>query len=799
MRALFRDVRFGLRSLCRQPGLSAAVVAMLALGIGINAATFAVVDAALFKGFRGVHQNGRLVRIGTNRDYIYAPDVAEWRRAPSFEDIALVRGVFHTLAEPGNAPDTAFTTEVTANTFRLLGVAPILGRDFTPEDAAPDAAPVLILRYDAWVRRFAADPRAIGRSIRVDGVATTIVGVMPDGFAFPAEQELWTPLVPTAAARRRDIGYARFAYGRLAASATLAGARAELETIGARLADAYPATNRGLTPVVSGFDDWFVGPRVRDLYWNLWGAVGCVLLLVSVNAGNLLVLRVLGRSHELAVRLALGANRWQLVRQTLIEGLVLATAGGVAGWWLATLGVRAVVAAQAGAGVLDVRIDRSVLAYVWGISAATGLIAALATVTYVTTVRARSAARGTSRTAAGGRGGVRLVEAFVALELALAVVLLGSAAVSIRHFAAVASAPVGVDTTHVLTASLYLPPERYPDDRRDTFYRDLGTRLAALPGVRSVAFGAVAPTDRTPFAAIELADAPEPPDRRPLAGTCVVSPGYFRTLGAAIETGRDVAATDRRDSEPVAVVNRRFADLYWHGQTAVGMRIRLSTGAPGAPAGAWRTVVGVVSNIVQNDRRRQTVEPLVYVPYAQQPQPNMFAFVRSVVPPATLVQTVRREVYALNPALPVPALSPLETRLARATLLERNTTALLAAFAVMALLLGATGVYAVVSHAVGRRRREIGVRMAVGATAGHVVRLVAGGGLRAAALGVPSGVVLAVAANRLWSAPLPSPSPPDLLAVGAGAALLALAVLVGCWRPARRAAQVDPAVVLKSE
>ena len=270
--AYTQDALWAVRSLRRRPMFTAAVALMLGVGIGLNAAIFTVVDAALFKGFRHVQRNDRLVRVSTTRDVIYYPDFEEWRaQSHSLADLALVRGVFHTLQAGDDGPQTVFTTEVSANTFRLLGVAPAVGRDFRPEDAQPGANPVVVLRHDVWARLFQRAGDVVGRRIPLDGVPTTVIGVMPEGFSFPAEQEIWTPLIPTAAAAARETPYARYAYGRLGDGASLEAARTELRTIGDRLARAFPATNQFVAPTVSGFDDWFVGRESRALYLGVWG------------------------------------------------------------------------------------------------------------------------------------------------------------------------------------------------------------------------------------------------------------------------------------------------------------------------------------------------------------------------------------------------------------------------------------------------------------------------------------------------------------------------------------------------
>ncbi len=800
--SLVQDVRWGLRGLRTRPGFTFVAVSMLAIGIGINGAVFTIVNAALFKGFRHVQRNDQIVQVGTTRDLIYYPDFVEWReQVTSFDDLALVRGYFHTLNTGRDDPETAFTTEITTNMFGLLGVTPWLGRDFLPGDAEPGAEPVAILRHDLWVRRFGADPNVIGRSVRVDGVPTTIVGVMPEGFSFPAEQELWTPLVPTAAALRRETGYARYAYARLAEGVRLDTARAELETVGRRLEQAYPGTNQNMVPVLSGFDEWFVGAAARTLYKGLWGAVGCVLLIVCVNVANLLVLQAIGQSHEMAVRLALGAGRWRVVRQFVIESLLLSSLGGVIGWWLAHVGVRVFTLAQAASAVLALEIDRSVIVYLSAISAATGLAAGLATATHLTKLSAGGVSIAANQTVAGGRGGTRLSYVFVGVEMALAIMLLAGAGVTIRSLVRVLTANVGVKAAKVLTASLYLPPERYTSsEARLAFYRDLGDRLAALPGVESVAFGAMAPTERTPRVAFELADTPALDERtRPTTAMCVISPGYFSVLGASIVAGRDIQSSDRAPDAPIVLVNQRFADRQWPGQSPLGKRLRLFSASPGAPPTPWLTVVGIASNIVQNDRTRQAFEPTLYVLYAQQPQPNMFAFARSRVPPGSLATAVRREVYAMDPQLSVPAVWPLDTRLDRAYAIERNTTVLFGGFAIVALVLAAVGLYGVVAHGVSRRTREIGIRLAVGATRRDILALFLGSGLSAVGGGLLVGLAMSVAVNQLLKSQLAGVSPADPLALVAASVVLVVAAGLGGWVPARRAADVDPVVALKPD
>lgn len=797
---LVDDCRWAIRNLARRPTQTMVTVIMLAVGIGANGAVFAVVDAALFKGFAFVHENERLVQISTNRNSIYVPDVLEWRaQTRTLQDIALVRGVFHTLNDQRDVPDTVFTTEVTPNTFRLLGVAPRVGRDFVDADSVPGAEPVVILRHALWQRKFGADPAVVGRSIRLDGVPTTVIGVMADGFTFPADQDLWSPLIPTAAALRRDTTYARYAYGRLAEGSSIDAARKELEDVGQRLAQAYPSTNQDLRPVVSPFDEWFVGRDARRLYVGVWSAVGCVLLIACANVAGLLVLQAMGRSHEMAVRLALGANRWRLVRQFVVEGLVLSSLGGLVGLWISHVTLT-LFRLTPNTSLLDVQVDEWTLGYLAAITVITGVTAGVSTAAFLTRLHAAGLTGQTTRSVTGSRTGTRVLDALVSVEMALAVLLLIGAGVMIRSVRQVTTADIGVATEGVWTAGLYLPPDRYPGaDARLAFFRDLADRVTALPGIEAVGFGAVAPTEVVPRMVYVL---PEqgPVSPAPTVATCVISPGYVRTLRASMLAGRDFTDADRSAAAPVALVNQRFVDTHWPGQSAIGKSLHLHATTAPATGGPWVTVVGVTSNIGQDDRTRQSFEPMVYLPYAQQPQANMFLFTRSRNPDdATIAGALRAAVYARDPNLPVPALWPLHERLGRAFAVERQTTAVLGGFAAIALALASVGLYTVVAHAVRRRSREIGVRIALGATPGAVVAWVAARAVRPLAVGIVAGGCLALIATRLVASQLVGVSPTDPLTIAGALAALGGATTLGCWLPARRAARTDPATTLRME
>lgn len=796
---IVEDVRYAIRNLSRRPAQTAMAVLMLAVGIGANGIVFAIVNAALFKGFAFVHDNASLVQIGTTRNSIYAPDFLEWRaQSRTLQDIALVRGVFHTVNDQQDALEAVFTTEVTANTFRMLSVAPQVGRDFVESDGVPGAEPVVILRNSFWQRRFAGDPAVVGRTIRLDGVPTTIIAVMPDGFTFPSDQDLWTPLIPTAAAMRRDTSYARYAYGRVADGSTVAAVQQELDAIGARLAQAFPVTNRDVRPVATAFDEWFIGRNVRTLYVALWGAVGCVLLIVCANLAGLLMLQAIKRSHEMAIRLALGADRWRLVTQFAVEGLVLSSLGGLLGLWIAKAGL-ALVRQNASISVLDVHVDAWTLGYLALITVVTGVTAGTSTAAYLTKLHAAEASRQTTRSVTGSRTGSRLLNALVSVETALAVLLLFGAGIMIRSVRQVTAANIGVATDGVWTAGLYLPPDRYPlAEVRVAFFQDLADRVAALPGIDAVGFGAVAPTDAVPRMIYTQSGQASPSPAQTVA-TCVISPGYLRTLGVAVRAGRDFTDADSSTSTPVALVNQRFVDTHWPGESGIGKRLQLKAeNAPG-PDGPSVEIIGVTANIVQNDRTRQSFEPVVYLPYAQNPQPNMFLFTRTHNPDANIAAALRAVVYARDPNLPVPALWPLSERLARAYAVERQTTATLAGFASVALALAAIGLYTVVAHVVDRRTREIGIRIALGATRRAVVKGIAAHAVRPLAVGLVVGSGLALVAARFVASQLVGVSPADPLTIFTAFVVLCGATAAGCYLPARRASRIDPAIALRVE
>ncbi len=808
------DVRYALRQFRRNPAFTAVAVTMLALGIGINTAVFTLANTVLFKGFPFIDRNDRVLYIHTpNPMHPDAPegyssyaDFQDWRAlAKSFDGMAFVSGSLITLSDGRGFPENYAGSQVSASTFHVLRQTPLIGRDFAPADERPGADPVVIVSYQLWTQRFGKDPALVGRTVRLNGVQTTVIGVMAEGFSFPYNEVLWMPATVTAEFQQRQARRLWLVFGRLSEGATLASARAELETIGQALAEAYPQTNHGVRPVVQSYNEFWVGSRATMIYTCLLGAVGCVLLIACANVANLLLARAMVRSREISVRMALGAGRSRIVRQLLIENVMLSTMGGGLGWWLARWGVGAPIyklAAFTTFGTpawFDFTMDFRVLGYLVAVSMATGLLFGLAPALRLSKLDLNGALKDGGHGAAGGSRHARLSALLVVGEMALAMVLLGGAGVMMRSFLHIYSADIGAGMEHILTASMRLPVDRYRDAESWVAFFDRATaRTKMIPGVESVTLASALPTlfsFKLPF---ELNGAPPGDEQhRPTLSALVVGSGYFHTLGATLLSGRDFADTDASSSAPVAIVNTRFANMWWPGQDPRGKRLRVFNGTT---PDAWRTVVGVVSNIVQDDRTRQTFEPLVYMPYRQRPAAGMIVIARASIPPANLGMTLRRELQTLDSDLPIGGPFTLAEAIGPWNYgLNGSMAVLFGLLAMVALLLASIGLYAVIAHMVSQRTQEIGIRVAIGATARDILRLVYVQGMVPLGIGLTIGVCSSLAINRVLSSALVQVSPTDPLTLVVSSVTLLVFGTLGCWLPARRAIRVDPLLALRHQ
>jgi predicted permease len=819
-----QDIRYALRGFRKNPGFTIVAVVMLALGIGINTTVFTVTNAMLFSGYPRLDPNGRILYIGTQNKNtgrgggISYLDFQYWRtHSKSFVDMAIVTnaGLRIRFADRSDdLPDNDDATELSTNTFRMLGQSPILGRDFDSSDEVPSAPPVTILNYRFWATRYGKNPGVLGQFVRINDVPTLVIGVMGPDFEFPHHRvDMWLPLSPGRPPLGAAIGTTteifqsrrlRFngatVFGRLADGYTVQQARAEMDALANQLTAAYPETNQDLGARVRTFRET-IGPDADLTYTAMWGAVGFVLLIVCANLANLMLSRAVGRTREVSLRIALGAGRWRIVRQLLIESVMLSIFGAAIGLVVAIWGVRAYerIAVPPTSYVHWVYpMDYRVFAYLLSITVLTGVCFGLAPALRVSKLDLNTTLKEGARGSTGGRRGKYLSSVLVITEMALAVVLLAGAGVMIRSFINIYRANRGMEVDKILTADVRLPAERYPNrEAKLAFFDKLKNTLEGVPGVESVAF-----TDGLPgaFAApvsFETGDAPSVDEKNRASGSMVaISPEYFRTLGAALLSGRAVTETDGASGNPIALVNERLARATWPGIDPIGKRLRLFEG--NAPD-SWRTVVGVVSNIVQNDATGQRFDPIVYVPVTQRPSLAGIVLARTSVPPGSIGNAFRRTIQQTDPNLVIYSWGTLSDSLSFRYWNNGLNTGLFLIFAAIGLTLAAFGLYAVIAHSVRQHTQEIGVRIAMGATGANIMKMVFKLGMLPVGIGLMLGLPASFGVNSLLRSQLAGVSPSDPLALLSATAVLVFTAVLGCWIPAYRATHVDPVVALRHE
>jgi putative ABC transport system permease protein len=574
------DLRFALRGLRHERAFTITAITILALAIGLNVTVFAVMNTMLFRGFPLVKKNDGLVymqeRYPSGLCCVSYPDFEDWRsQARSFEGMAFIVGRSITLSDGGGErPVDMSPLTVSVNAFALLGVPPLLGRDFVAADEKPGAPPVAILNYRFWEGRFDRRPDIVGHIVRIDHAPATVIGVMPEGFDFPTRQNLWMPLAHTAERQQRaPEGF--MAFGRLVEGATIAGARAELETINRRLAASYPATNRDVVPTVSTYSQIFIGPDAPVVYGSLLTAAWFVWLIACANLTNLTLARTLGRSREFSTRIALGAGAWRMVRQILTESVLLAGAGGALGWWIATWSVRTWAAATASRfQILDYAMDGGTLAYLIAISIAAALLCGLAPISRVLQLDMNGTLKGDARGATQGRRGKYLSAALVAGQMALAIVLLAGAGVLVRSLLTVVHAESGVRSPeNVLVGSITLPSDKYPSPATRLGYFDrLVAQLRTISGLEAESVSSTIPVNGVAVRTFEIEGGPSPLDGGESVQFLTAGSDYFRVVGASAISGRDFNDGDQMTALPVAIVNQAFAATFWPGEQPLGKR-----------------------------------------------------------------------------------------------------------------------------------------------------------------------------------------------------------------------------------
>jgi putative ABC transport system permease protein len=818
---VLRELRLSVRSLLRHPGFTAVAVITLMLAIGVNTTIFSVVNAVLLKAlpFRDPQQLVSVHQIAGHGDLpgIAAYQYLAWKeKGASFEDLAAFTDDNINLTGDGE-PERIPYAQVTASLFSTLGVQPVRGRFFLPEEDKPGATHVVIISEAFWQRRYGRDEKILQQTLTLDNKPHLIVGVMPNGFRFPGEFDIWLPLaLDPYKETHGDFFRLVEVVGRLKPNATLAGAQSELGLISRRssqeasqdASQEASQSERGKEPLpqaavaVAPLHNQLVA-GVRATVLVLWGAVGLVMLLACVNVASLMVSRTFARQRELAVRAAVGARRWQLIRQLLTESVVIGISGGALGLLIAVWGTRAIatlVPKGFTTSVYDlnnIRLDWRVFAFTFGLSVLTGIVFGLAPALTASKPDLIQALRNSQ-----SRGlmsfGLRSFRGWLVVsELALAVVLLLAAGLLVRSFNKLLAIDLGFDRANVLTARISLPRSAYKEPvQTQAFYDNLLQRLQSTPGVQSA--GMINHTPLSGFGIIVFMGIEgHQPDRKtdPAVGVGMVSPEYFQTLRIPLLSGRHFDARDDADHQKVAIVNQAFASRFVADGKPLGKRV--SFGCEESE-GFCRTIVGVVGNIRQ-ESITDAVTPEMYVPFTQDSMNGMTVMVRTTSDPLSLARTLRSEVLSIDKNQPIHDVKTLAQRVDEAVAVSRSLMLLFSAFAVLALILGAVGIYGIVSYSVTQRTHEIGIRMALGARAANVLSLIMRNGLVLVLTGILIGVGGALMLTRFLVTLLFGVTPTDRGTFVVVSLIFFVIATLASVIPALRATRVDPLIALRHE
>jgi len=803
------DLRFALRQLRKSPGFTLIAVLTLALGIGANTAIFSVIYAVLLRPLP--YPEGNRIMIVTESDAnqpeisVAFPDYVDWKRDnTSFEHIALSRREsFNLSGLQGRAPEQISGALVTANYFKVIGLTPQLGRLFTEEEDRVGGPLLAVISDRLWLRVFARDPNVLGRSVNFGNQPYTVIGVMPPQMSSPRTVEVWFPIMRRTdhpAWQTRDNHPGLYGWGRLKNGVTQEAALNELKQIAARLAQQYPDSNAAVSVTVKPLLESQVGDYRTSLNLLL-GAVGLVLLIACANLANLLAARGAARAREFAVRAAVGASRWQIIRQLLIESVVLAVVGGALGLCLAAWGRDLLVALSPAdtPRFHDLPLGGWVLSFSVALSFVTSLLFGLWPAWHTSRADISLALNAGGRGSSDAPGARRSRDLLVVAEVALTLVLLSTAGLVLKSFANARSLGLGFDPHLLLSARIDLPEPSYSDEKKVLNFSDaLMAKLSALPGVEHVAISSQPPLMtgwQTSFVPEGMTE-PEP-GKFPSMEMNVVTPGYFQTMKTPLLRGRSFEAGDTKDVPPVIVVDQMFADRYFPAQDAIGKRVRMSTGDKGERE--YRTVVGVVPHLKVHGFEEGTVLPQGYLPMTQQPQTGLVALLRTSLSPKSFEKPVRDIVASLDSAQPAFEFKTMQERVEETWATPRLMSFLLVCFAGLALTLAVVGLYGVMAFNGLRRMREIGVRLALGAMPAQIRMMMLGQGMRLLGGGLLLGFVGAFALSRVIRSLLFGVNANDPLIYGAVTLVLVCAALVACWIPARRASRVNPMVTLRAE
>jgi len=822
MQTIWQDVRYGTRMLLKNPGITSIVILALALGIGANTAIFSVLNAVLLRPLPYQHSD-QLVFLNEKSPVldemsISYPNFLDWRaQNNSFERIAVYNDASYNLTGLGEA-QRLIAAQASADLFPVLRVNAALGRVYTNEEDKPGAAPVVVLSNGLWQRRFGGQANILNQAITLNGKSYTVIGIMPSDFFYPSRAEIWVPvgqLSDQPAWQNRYNHPGLYGVGRLKPGVTLAQADADMNRIAVNLERQYSGTNTGNRVRLRPLLEIFI-VNVRRALWVIFAAVGFVLLIACANIANLLLARATARRKEMAIRSAMGAGRWRIARQLLVESLLLALVGGSIGLLLARWGVQLIlyISPDSIPRSQEIGLNWRVLAFTLGVSAITGILFGIVPAVQAGQVDVHETLKETGR-GTSGRNWLR--SSLVVVEVATTLVLLIGAGLMIRSFYLLYKVNPGFSYEHLTSFNIALPEKKYSTEEKcATFYNHLLEDLRALPGVESVAAASGLPLGNNGWQTSFVVEGQPPPprDQVPLMEACLVTPDYFKVMNIPVLRGRvfnerddqshlarkDLSALTEAERDMLAlntlVIDEEFAKRYWPNEDAVGKRVRL---AGGDSEGPLLTVVGVVGRVKMESLNRNSDRVQGYFPFLQIPSDSMTIVVKGASDPNLLLGGVRETIKKLDPEQPIYSPRTLNEIRSESVAPERLNLTLLSMFAGLALVLAIVGIYGVMSYSVTQRTHEIGIRMAIGARPSDVFRMVLGHGMKLTLIGVAAGLVGAFALTRLMETMLFGVAPTDTTTFVSIAGIVIVIASLACYLPGRRATKVEPVVSLRYE
>ena len=814
MKSLLQDLRFAARRIVKDRWFTVASIVALALGIGANSAVFTLVNAVLLRGLP-LDNADRIMWIDS-RDQrgrgagVSFQDYEDWRAASrTFNGMTLVQNGTMIISGDDPLPESYPGGFISANAFDVIGVKTQLGRGFVPADDKEGAPAVALISGGIWKSRYASDPAVIGKAVRVNTIPATIVGVMPDGFKWPFQSEVWMPMSQRSPVFRLPRqGRSFMAYGRLADGVTLEQARSEMKNIAAQLASQYQDSNKDLTAQVTPFLDFVIGPQLKTMFWALMGAVAFVLLIACSNVANLLLARAADRSREIAVRVALGASRWRVVRQLLVESVLLALVSGIVGLGLGYMGIQWFDGESQNIGRpywMKFDMDARVFAFFAIVCVATGIIFGLAPALHISKTNVNDIMKEGGRSGSGGVRARRWTTALIVAELTLTLVLLAGAGFMMRSFVNLYQLEIGVDTSKMLTMGFILPTRKYTSvQSRVDFMRRMEEGLNANGAIAGATTASNQPLGGGSNRQLEIDGKPLPAGDKPRTALMLaVGARYFDAVGVKLLRGRTFDLSEGTAGREVVVVNQRLATKYFGNQDPVGQRIRLVEDNPNAPTYAWATVVGVTPNIRQRNGGQGDPEPdpVVYIPHSQNTGIVGLGnvLVRARGNPAEVMPVVRKEIFALDPDLSLANMRTLDESLAQQRWFPRVFGIMFTVFAGIAIVLAAVGLFAVTAYSVTQRVQEIGIRMALGAQAKQVSWLILRRGLIQLAVGLVLGLAGALGVGRLLQSMLFQTGSADPITLVSISILLIVIAVTACLWPAWQATRLNPVSALRYE